>query len=520
MARKFSTTLNRFFSGLVIASILIVHSTAPVFAAAESNLDLAECAEGDDKCVENNVNMIKQAVSSQQTVQLNCDDTYGCDEMKKALEESEAQNRKNLKQKPGYRDKQFQSDNFITFYDPSCGDSSAGAVSDSGAGDPLPDTVPEPWRTLINNAAAEHPDSDRRIVAATLWAENRGWPEYKDSDSTTSGAAAVGFWQFIPSTWAVLGHDGDGDGIKDSKNPKDAVHAAFKHSPNSAGKPIIYEATGDIEGDFTSKKFYRADESKYSLLTYMANYNGNDGSAIEGSTLPNFQRAQNGDYVRMGYWLMASGFEKGWLPEADKFVDASTQGAGAAGGDAADADVSATNVSDASCSSGSSSSSQANAEGFAWPIDLKKDDVVGFPCIRDNYCGHHDGSPAFDLIKKSNGDQGLGVAVYAVRNGKIESKDIRNGISYCYDWQLAGDDGYWYWYGHNQNPSIENGQVVKAGQQIGEVGPTECADGSVPHLHIDRGSPKGSWGGSVNSRDSEFVPIMQKLWEDLGGTNT
>ncbi len=215
-----------------------------------------------------------------------------------------------------------------------CASGDSSGTSGGGAGDPLPESVPEPWRTLINDAAEKHPDSDRRIVAATLWAENRGWPEYKEGSSTTSGVGAVGFWQFMPQSWAAMGEDGDGDGVKDPKNPKDAVHGAFNHSPDSAGKPIIYEGTGDLEGDYETKKFYRNDEAKKSLLTYMANYNGNDGSAIEGSTLPNFQRAQNGDYVRMGYWLMASNFEKGWMPEADELVDASAQGPGAKGGSA------------------------------------------------------------------------------------------------------------------------------------------------------------------------------------------
>lgn len=195
----------------------------------------------------------------------------------------------------------------------------------------LPATVPEPWRSLINEAAHSHPDSDPRLVAATLWAENRGWPEYKKSDGTTSRSAAVGFWQFIPSTWATLGHDGDGDGIKDPKNPEDSVHAAFKHSPGSAGLPVIYGESGNPAQDYPTKKFYRHDSSKASLLTHMANYNGNDGTAIEGSTLPNFARGQNGDYVRMGYWLMATNFETGWLPESDQLVDARTQRAGSLG---------------------------------------------------------------------------------------------------------------------------------------------------------------------------------------------
>lgn len=193
------------------------------------------------------------------------------------------------------------------------------------AGEPLPEAVPEPWRSLINEAAAKHPDSDRRIVAATLWAENRGWPEYRKNGWATSSAAAKGPWQFIPSSWASMGYDGDGDGVKDPGNPEDAVHAAFNHSPGSAGLPVIYGETGNPAVDYPTKPFYRHNPAKKSLLTYMANYNGNDGTAVEGAVLPNFARGQNGDYVRMGYWLMATNFERGWLPESNQIVDAKTK---------------------------------------------------------------------------------------------------------------------------------------------------------------------------------------------------
>lgn len=419
---------------------------------------------------------------------------------------------------PGFRSQQFMNDNKAEFFDPStCSIDGTGASGGGGSsGDPLPDSVPEPWRSLINQAAERHPDSDRRIVAATLWAENRGWPAYKESDATTSPDAALGFWQFMPATWASLGEDGDGDGIKDSKNPKDAVHGAFNHSPNSANTPILDGATGNIDEDFATKPFHRNNKN---LMSHMANYNGNDGSAVEGATLGNFQRAQNGDYVRMGYWLIASNFTKGWIPESDEFVDASKQGPGASGGTAEAVNVSSGNDG-ASCDGDSSSGSKVTADGYAFPIGLAKDDVSPsgktFPCEREDFCGHHDGTPAFDISNKEWGtNSSVGTPVFAIHSGKIERLSNRNGFSHCWDFQLVGDDGWWYWYGHNQKATFQNGQTVKAGDKIAEVGPTECADNTGSHLHIDRGSPKGQYGGSISGRDPSLVPLMNKLWEGL-----
>ncbi len=40
---------------------------------------------------------------------------------------------------------------------------------------------------------------------------------------------AVGPLQFIPSAWAIFGHDGNGDGVRDPQNVHDAVPAAVAH---------------------------------------------------------------------------------------------------------------------------------------------------------------------------------------------------------------------------------------------------------------------------------------------------
>jgi membrane-bound lytic murein transglycosylase B len=40
-----------------------------------------------------------------------------------------------------------------------------------------------------------------------------------------SSAGAVGYCQFMPSTWVAYGVDGDGDGIADPYNFRDSIHA-------------------------------------------------------------------------------------------------------------------------------------------------------------------------------------------------------------------------------------------------------------------------------------------------------
>jgi len=366
--------------------------------------------------------------------------------------------------------------------------------------------VPEPWNSLISSTASLYPDVDPRLVAATLYIENRGWPDF-DKNWAVSSAGAAGPWQFIPSTWASMGTDGDGDGIADPNNPKDAVHAAFKHQAGSAGKPIIEGYNGNIEEGW-NLTFSRA--SQETLLAYMANYNGS--GAPTGVKLSEFPRNENSDYVRMAYYVLASNFTQTWDPATGQPVSIS-------GGDATS--EGASSALSGICPSDTSAFGIVSADGFAFPVGgIPKDQLSNnqgvWPC--PDAC-HHDGSGAFDIFASGGNDNDtIGKPVYAIEDATIDYvSDNYSGQSGCFSIGLTGKSGWEYWYGHIQNPTVSSGQSVSAGEQIAQIGERRCTgNGSLPHLHIDRGPAVGVSGGNVGGNASKtLAPIINKLYEEL-----
>ena len=56
------------------------------------------------------------------------------------------------------------------------------------------------------------------------------------SNLNVSSAGALGWMQFIPSSWEMYGVDANGDGVKDPYNPEDAIYAAASYL-SAAGMP-------------------------------------------------------------------------------------------------------------------------------------------------------------------------------------------------------------------------------------------------------------------------------------------
>lgn len=174
------------------------------------------------------------------------------------------------------------------------------------------------------------------------------------------------------------------------------------------------------------------------------------------------------------------------------------------------------------CPSGSGGPGNVDATGYSFPVAPQTKSGNGgvaglspMPCTGGATSCHHDNTPALDLGRKPGGDGSTGAAVYAFHDGTIENLHIYQGIAGCYSLQLKATDSWYYWYGHLGNPSVKNGQVVKAGQQLAEIGRRACTgNGSLPHLHIDRGCNHLP-GGSVECRDAGIVDIMNKLYLNL-----
>lgn len=99
--------------------------------------------------------------------------------------------------------------------------------------------VPKQLVPIFERAAAEYelgPGGPAVLAAInfteTTWGTNLG----------PSDAGAVGWMQFLPSTWAQYGVDANGDGVADPNNPEDAIHAAAKYLRASGAPTDWYKA--------------------------------------------------------------------------------------------------------------------------------------------------------------------------------------------------------------------------------------------------------------------------------------
>ncbi|WP_069816678.1 C40 family peptidase [Streptomyces sp. TP-A0874] len=155
--------------------------------------------------------------------------------------------------------------------------------------------VPAAYKPLVqqwgNHCSAITPS----LLAAQLYQES-GW-----NPRAQSPAAAQGIAQFIPSTWAVHGLDGNGDGKRDVFDPQDAIPSAAAYDCKLA------EYVKDTPGDPTENM--------------LAAYNAGAYAVIEHGGVPPYRETQN--YVKT-ITTLAKSFE---APESK--IPASRQAAGA-----------------------------------------------------------------------------------------------------------------------------------------------------------------------------------------------
>jgi membrane-bound lytic murein transglycosylase B len=89
-----------------------------------------------------------------------------------------------------------------------------------------------------------------------------------------SSAGAIGWMQFLPSSWEMYGVDANGDGVKDPYNPEDAIYAA-------AGYLSVAGMPGDTYGAIYA--YNHADWYVEEVLENAACYSGVVGSSTTGA---------------------------------------------------------------------------------------------------------------------------------------------------------------------------------------------------------------------------------------------
>jgi len=373
------------------------------------------------------------------------------------------------------------------FYDATGGTGSAACCSGALA------SVPEPHNGIFTSAAAQYNISPA-FLGAIFLAENgltpdkppSEWPNFNGQPGPFSGqppdqhwwdgsgTGARGPFQFIPLTWW------------NPSNKNGYVNSNPAHQVNTSDLTSVSKSADDLT------------DAAFAAAHYLAANGGTLGANEASIKNAIFQYNHDNDYVGLvyGYYL--------------KYLEGGTSGTttGCA--------VSGTIVT-------------IDGIAYTFPLPLKaQSDLDSFgalnllPCNNSGGC-HWDGSHAYDFGMKGYGPDGPeGAPTVAITDGVIQNvnynyTDPSGNETGCNSIQFQSKDGFVYWYGHvAPDQSIKQGQQYSVGQQIGEIGQRVCTgNGSTPHLHIDRGSPKGRPGGAVCCRDPGITPIMNTIYGAL-----
>jgi murein DD-endopeptidase MepM/ murein hydrolase activator NlpD len=289
-----------------------------------------------------------------------------------------------------------------------------------------------------------------------------------------SSAGAIGWMQFMPSTWMRWGVDANGDGVADPWNATDAIFSAARYL-SAAGAPTdLYRAVF---------AYNHADWYVNEVLSLADLYQTNGATAF---SLDRMQ--QNLDAARQAVVDAATQLRGLQAREnrisllSDRLAfEPRVATAAAALADARRALTSAEQSSAASSFAPAASNLLAGPtydSGWAFPVG-------GGPGVVSASHTHHD-YPAVDIAAP------LGSPVYAINNAVVlrawSQPDPKCGIGLT----LQTVDGQTWTYCHMAviDPSVVAGARLTSGQQVGLVGAT--GDASGPHLHLQL-QPATAW---------------------------
>lgn len=153
--------------------------------------------------------------------------------------------------------------------------------------------------------------------------------------------------------------------------------------------------------------------------------------------------------------------------------------------------------------------------GYVFPLKTTQSTILNHSprwCMDEKWTAncHHD-YPAADIFSDP------GTEVVAMRGGTVVSVK-HNDTSSCSaqkggspTLQIKGDDGKYYFYTHFAAGSVvAKPGPIQAGEKLGIVGPTECAQNTDPHVHVQ-------WYTSIINGNSESQDIQAPLLQAFQG---
>jgi murein DD-endopeptidase MepM/ murein hydrolase activator NlpD len=318
-----------------------------------------------------------------------------------------------------------------------------------------------------------------------------------------SSAGAIGWMQFMPSTWLRWGTDANGDGIADPWNPDDAVFSAARYLSAAGGRTDIARAvfaynhadwyvrevlslanlfgnagsSGTFALDRLQMTLDRAEQAVADAAQALAQAR-RDAQRLRGKRDVLLVRAGAQPLLSARIDLEARAGEADYAAgSASSRVERARKRLAAARAELvrARAESQAASFAPGAAQMLSSPSFQ---DGYVFPVG-------GGPSLVSASHTHHD-YPAVDIAAPE------GSPVYALANAVVleawAGVDPRCGIGLT----VRTEDNLVWTYCHlsYREPSVQPGALLSAGQPVGLVGSTGHATG--PHLHLQL-QPATAW---------------------------
>jgi murein DD-endopeptidase MepM/ murein hydrolase activator NlpD len=315
-----------------------------------------------------------------------------------------------------------------------------------------------------------------------------------------SSAGAVGWMQFMPSTWLRWGVDADGDGIADPWNAADAIFSAARYLAAAGGQSDISRSVFAYNHadwyvrevlDLANVYGQGGLTQTVDLQQVQAKLDAARQQVVRANAALVSARARQQQYVAVAEQLHARVDAAALLSDRlaaerravlfDARVDALR-----------DATAAARSVLERAQSALQTASQSAQAPSFAEGVGT----LMGAPSYDSHYVFPVGGGPQLVSVAHTHHDYPAadiaapaGSPVYAISNAVVlnawHEPDPRCGIGLT----IRTEDGLVWTYCHlaYEEPSVTDGVSLAAGSQVGLVGSTGHATG--PHLHLQLQPP-------------------------------